>query len=68
MNKPENIVKVTAVVLLLFGYGCTFFGHFFDHHLLAKIGRWVLVLAILLAFLPLACYSIMMMAEKVRCR
>lgn len=66
MRNPENILRVTVAALLLSGVGCILIGVFFDHDLVAKIGRWILISAIMLAFAPLVFSGIMMIAENVR--
>jgi hypothetical protein len=56
MNSPEKILRLITAVFLLTGFILIGVGYILEQDLLDSVGRWCLVIAIVLAFLPLVLF------------
>jgi len=64
MPKPETIVVSTGAVLLLSAITLFAVGSVGEHPELRRIGVWVFIAAVSVAFLPLLCLLVVLCWEK----
>ena len=65
-GSPEKIFLVVTGTFILSGLGCMIVGLATDHPGVRRVGWWIAVCGILLAFLPLVVLLVVLAIEKLR--
>ena len=65
-GRPERVFIALVGILALAGFGCMAVGYFVDQNMLLKIGRWLGLVAIVLAYVPLILSLVLLLVKNLR--